>query len=166
MKYSFRRLSERISEWAGSTMGFILAIVGVIVWLVTGPYFGFSDTWLIAITAITDVVIFLMVFSIQNTQNRDSKSIRLKLNELIASNKQARDTFIGLETLTDGELAELDDEFKQLLDSLDANAPKSMHKLHKVVRQEKAKRPAFYEQAEHIVDTLLSPVTGKVEHKS
>lgn len=146
-------------------MGFAFSVVGVIVWLTTGPYFHFSDTWLIAITAITDVIIFIMVFSIQNTQNRDSKAIRLKLNELIASNKQARDTFIGLETLTDGELAELDDEFKHLLDSLDSQAPKSMHKLHKAVKQEKAKRPAFYEQAEHIVDTLLSPVAAKIEHK-
>lgn len=153
-----------ISEWAGSPMGFIFSVIGVVVWLTTGPYFHFSDTWLIAITAITDVIIFVMVFSIQNTQYRDSKAIRLKLNELIASSKQARDTFIGLETLTDGELAELDDEFKELLEKL--NAPQSMQKLHKTIKQEKAKRPVFYEQAEHIVDTLLSPLSSKTEpHK-
>ncbi len=164
MKYSFRRVSKKISEWAGSTMGFVLSIVGVVVWLTTGPYFHFSDTWLIAITAITDVIIFVMVFSIQNTQYRDSKSIQLKLNELIASNKQARDTFIGLETLTDNELAELDGEFQELLTKLEA--PTSMHKLHKAVKQEKSKRPAFYEQAEHLVDSLLSPLNNKgSEHK-
>lgn len=155
----FRNISTKISEWAGSSMGFVFSIIGVIVWLTTGPYFHFSDTWLIAITAITDVIIFVMVFSLQNTQNRDSKAIRLKLNELIASNKQARDTFIGLEELTDGELAELDGEFQQLLAKLDA--PKSMHKLHKAVKQEKAKRPAFYEQAEHLMDNLLGPLAGK-----
>ena len=163
MKYTFRSLSAKVSSWAGSTMGFVFSVVGVIVWLTTGPYFHFSDTWLIAITAITDVIIFVMVFSIQNAQNRDSKAIRLKLNELIATNKQARDTFIGLETLTDGELAELDSEFQQLLDKLDS--PKSIHKLHSVVKQEKSKRPAFYQQAEHIVEDLLGPLTGKNEHK-
>lgn len=145
-------------------MGFVFSVFGVIVWLTTGPYFHFSDTWLIAITAITDVIIFVMVFSLQNTQNRDSKAIRLKLNELIASNKQARDTFIGLETLTDGELAELDSEFQQLLSKLDT--PKSLHKLHSAVKQEKSKRPAFYAQAEHIVEDLLAPLTAPLTGKN
>lgn len=164
MNHNFRNVSAKISQWAGSTMGFVFSIIGVVVWLTTGPYFHFSDTWLIAITAITDVIIFVMVFSIQNAQNRDSKAIRLKLNELIASNKQARDTFIGLEELTDGELAELDGEFQQLLDKLDA--PNSMQKLHKTIKQEKTRRPAFYEQAEHLVGDLFSPLTGRNEHKS
>lgn len=169
MKTVFRHISAKISEWAGSTFAFVLAVVGVVVWLVSGPYFHFSELWLITITSITDVIIFIMVFSIQNTQNRDSKAIRLKLNELIASNKQARDTFIGLEELTDSELAELDDEFQQLLTNL--NTPKSMQKLHKAVKQEKAKRPAFYEQAGHLVDKVLSPLgpldplNGRNEHK-
>lgn len=163
MKSIFRRISGRISAWAGSTMGFVFSVVGVVVWLTTGPYFHFSDTWLIAITAITDVIIFVMVFSIQSTQNRDSKAIRLKLNELIASNNKARDAFIGLEELTDNELAELDAEFQHLLVNLDT--PASMKKLHTAVKQEKAKRPAFYEQAEHLVGELFTPITGKIEHK-
>lgn len=163
MKNSFRQISANISRWAGSTWAFGLAILGVLVWLVSGPYFHFSDTWLIAVTAVTDIVIFIMVFSIQNTQNRDSKAIQLKLNELISADKKARDTFIGLETLTDGELSELDDEFQQLLAKLDA--PAAMHKLHKTIKQEKAHRPAFYEQAEHLVDTLLSPLNNKNQDK-
>jgi low affinity Fe/Cu permease len=163
MKNSFHQISANISRWAGSTWAFGLAILGVLVWLVSGPYFHFSDTWLIAVTAVTDIVIFIMVFSIQNTQNRDSKAIQLKLNELISADKKARDTFIGLETLTDGELSELDDEFQQLLAKLDA--PASMHKLHKTIKQEKAHRPAFYEQAEHLVDTLLSPLNNKNQDK-
>jgi low affinity Fe/Cu permease len=162
MRFSFRRLSAKVSEWAGSSTAFALSIFGVLAWLVSGPYFHYSEIWLITITAITDVIIFVMVFSLQNTQNRDSKAIRLKLNELIASNKQARDTFIGLETLTDGELAELDDEFQQLLARLDT--PQSMHKLHTSIKQEKSKRPAFYQQAEHIVDSLLKPLERPLEH--
>lgn len=145
-------------------MAFVLSIIGVLAWLITGPYFHFSDTWLITITAITDVVIFIMVFSIQNTQRRDSKAIQLKLNELIAADKKARDTFIGLETLTDGELTQLDDEFRQLLAKLDVPPP-SIHKIHKSIKQEKAKRPGFYEQAEHLVDNLLSPLNSKDDKK-
>lgn len=145
-------------------MGFVFSVLGVAVWLTTGPYFHFSDTWLITITAITDVIIFVMVFSLQSTQNRDSKAIRLKLNELIASNKQARDAFIGLETLTDNELAELDDEFQQLLDKLDTS--QSMRKLHSAVKNEKAKRPAFYQHAGHLVEDLLGPLKNKNEHNA
>ena len=141
---------------ASSTFAFVLAIIGVVVWLVTGPYFGFSDTWLITVTAITDVVIFIMVFSIQNTQYRDSKAIQLKLNELISADKKARDTFIGLETLTDSELATLDEEFKSLLTRLDA--PPAMQKLHSTIKHEKAKRPNLYEQTEHLVESIIAPL--------
>ncbi len=163
MKNSFHSISIKISRWAGSPMAFILAVIGVLAWLLTGPYFHFSDTWLAAIASITGVVIFLMVFSIQNTQNRDSKALQLKLNELISVDKRARDTFIGLETLTDNELTELDEEFKQLLTRLDA--PPAMQKLHKTISHEKAKRSGFYEQAEHLVDTLLSPLNSKTDKK-
>ncbi len=156
-------ISIKVSVWAGSTMAFALAIIGVLVWLITGPYFHFSNTWLIAITAITDIVIFIMVFSIQNTQNRDSKAIQLKLNELIVADQKARDTFIGLEGLTDGELAALDEEFKQLLERLEVHP--AMHKLHKSIKEERAKRPSFYKQAGHLVDTLLNPLTGNGDKK-
>ena len=97
-----------------------------------------------------------MVFSIQNTQNRDSKAIQLKLNELISANKKARDSFIGLESLTDEELTELDGEFQKLLAKLDENS--AMHKLHKSIKSEKANRPSFYRQAERFVDQLIKSV--------
>jgi len=142
-------------------MGFVFSVIGVVVWLGSGPYFHYSERWLITITAITDVIIFVMVFSIQNTQFRDSKAIQLKLNELIATDNKARDTFIGLETLTDAELAELDDEFKQLLERLPAHP--AVNKLHAHIKNEKSKRPSFYEQAEHLVDSLLGPLTPKNE---
>jgi low affinity Fe/Cu permease len=153
MKINLQRISVTVSRLASSTNAFLLSIVSVLVWLITGPYYHFSNTWLITITVITDVIIFIMVFSIQNTQFRDSKAIQLKLNELIVADKKARDTFIGLETLTDTELAALDGEFKKLLAELDLHP--AMHKIHHSIKEEKAKRPSFYEQTEQFVDSLF-----------
>lgn len=119
-------------------MAFGLAVLGVVVWFVSGPLFHFSNTWLLFISTATDVVIFVMVFSIQNTQNRESKAMQLKLNELINVDQRARATFIGLEALTDDELAELDDEFRKIADSLPV-AP-AVHKLHSKIKEAKARR--------------------------
>jgi len=163
MQNSLQKVSVTVSRWGSSTLAFILSIVGVLAWLAAGPYFHFSNTWLLAITVVTDVIIFIMVFSIQNTQFRDSKAIQLKLNELIVADRKARDTFIGLETLTDGELASIDDEFKQLLGQLDVHP--AMHKLHAHIKQEKAKRPSFYQQTEHLVSAILSPLTQAEQRK-
>lgn len=159
MKDLLQKLSVKVSKMGSSPGGFVFSIVGVVLWLASGPYFHYSEEWLITITAITDVIIFVMVFSIQNTQFRDSKAIQLKLNELISADQKARDTFIGLEALTDSELATLDNEFKQLLGKMDADP--AMHKLHATIKREKAKRPSFYEQAEHFMDTLLGPLVSK-----
>jgi low affinity Fe/Cu permease len=160
MKNSFQRFAAKISHWTGSTNAFLLALAVIIVWLCTGPRAKFSDTWLIAITTITDVTVFLMVFLIQNTQNRDSKAIQLKLNELIIADKKARDAFIGLETLTDNELAELDQEFKRLSESLEV-AP-AVHKHHKKIIHERERRGVgLYDQAEHLMDALLNTFNGK-----
>src|SRR5579863_6622257 len=104
MKKVIHNLSVSMSVIAGSTGAFVLAIVGVLVWIISGPYFHFSNTWLVAISAITSAVVFIMVFSIQSTQNRDSKAVHLKLNELIVADRKARNAFIGLEELTDAEL--------------------------------------------------------------
>lgn len=108
-----------------------------------------------------------MVFSIQNTQNRDSKAIRLKLNELIVANKSAREAFIGLEALTDSELDIIDKEFKQLL--ADKDETHALHKLHAKISEEKAHRPAFSEQVGHqvghLVENLLSPFNGNQDKK-
>lgn len=163
MNKKLLRISVTVSKLGSSTTAFLLSILVVLVWLALGPSFHFSNTWLLAITVISDVIIFVMVFSIQNTQFRDSKAIQLKLNELIVANKKARDTFIGLETLTDSELSALDDEFKKLITELDVHP--AMHKLHGAIKEEKAKRPGFYEQAEHLVETLFSPLNGESHKK-
>ena len=159
MKNIIRKLSILVSRMGSSTGGFVFSIVGVVLWLASGPYFHYSERWLITITAITDIIIFVMVFSIQNTQFRDSKAIQLKLNELIVADKKARDTFIGLEALTDNELSILDAEFKELLQHVDAHP--AIHKLHATIKQESHIRPTIYSQTEQFVDALLKPLSPK-----
>src|SRR5665213_1214812 len=146
LKNPFRSLSSKISNLAGSTWAFALAILGILVWAITGPHFHFSNTWLITVATFTDVVIFLMVFSLQASQNRDSKAIQLKLNELIVANKQASNAFIGLESLTDEELGELDGEFKEMLETMTIKPV--FHKLHKKIKEETSNRSSL-EQAGH-----------------
>ena len=152
MKSSFRSISAKISILAGSTWAFMLAVLGVLVWAITGPYFHFSNSWLITIATVTDVVIFLMVFSLQASQNRDSKAIQLKLNELIIADQKASNAFIGLESLTDEELGELDEEFKEVLATIAAKPV--LHKLHKKIKEEKSNRSSMGQKGK-LVTTLM-----------
>lgn len=92
----------------------MLAVVVVLAWGITGPIFGFSDTWQLIINTGTTIITFLMVFLIQNTQNRDARAMHLKLDELVRATKDARDEIIDAEDLTDEELAKLHHEFQQL----------------------------------------------------
>lgn len=110
----FRRIAARTSHGVGSPWAFIAAAGVIVVWGVTGPLFGFSDTWQLVINTSTTIVTFLMVFLIQNTQNRDSHALHLKLDELIRSDTGARNRLMGLEDLADEELAELQAEFYAL----------------------------------------------------
>jgi low affinity Fe/Cu permease len=130
MKDLFRKIANRISSWTGSASAFLLAITIVLVWAVTGPVFDFSSTWQLMINTGTTIVTFLMVFLIQNTQNRDGKALQLKLDELIRASKPARDNFLDLEDMSDEELAELDQEFKKLHQQYENNSSPSLHKLH------------------------------------
>jgi len=114
MRETFRKISRTISEAVGSAFAFILAFFVIIVWAVSGPYFHYSDTWQLIINTGTTILTFLMVFLIQNTQNRDSKAVHLKLDELIRSVKPARNKMLDLEDLSDEELNRLGDEFKKL----------------------------------------------------
>jgi low affinity Fe/Cu permease len=95
----------RVISWeVGRAWAFALAVVCIVVWGVTGPMFGFSDTWQLVINTGTTIVTFLMVFLIQNAQNRDAAAIQAKLDELIRTSKAARNSFVGLEHLTEEEL--------------------------------------------------------------
>jgi low affinity Fe/Cu permease len=115
-----KNLFERFANWAtnatGSSAAFITAIVVIIVWAVTGPVFKYSDTWQLVINTGTTIVTFLMVFLIQKTQNKDSKAIHLKLNELIASHQGASNRMVNLEDLTEKELDQLHKFYEQLSD--------------------------------------------------
>ncbi|EQB12340.1 low affinity iron permease family protein [Sphingobium lactosutens] len=108
----FAALSHRIASWAGQPAAFILAALTVLVWLVTGPVFGYSDTWQLVINTGTTIVTFLMVFLIQNAQNRDGAAIQAKLDELIRAIDGARNDFIGIEHLTEAQL----ERIKQVLE--------------------------------------------------
>ena len=118
MNEVFHRLAVRVSSVVGSPKVFLLALVIIIVWAFTGPIFGFSDTWQLIINTGTTIVTFLMVFLIQNTQNRDSKAMHLKLDELIRGVKGARNDLVDLEEMTDKELDELQQKFHNLREKL------------------------------------------------
>jgi low affinity Fe/Cu permease len=110
----FRRLAQTTAERVGRPQVFLLAVGVVVVWAVTGPIFHFSDTWQLVINTGTTIVTFLMVFLIQNTQNRDTHAVQLKLDELIVANKNARNALLGAEGMSDQELADLQAEFGRL----------------------------------------------------
>lgn len=105
---------KRISELSGSAFASIGAFFLIVVWLVTGPYFHFSDTWQLVINTLTSVVTFLIVFIIQHTQNRDTISIQLKLDELIRANQQAHNFMMDLEKFNDKQIEQLETKYKQL----------------------------------------------------
>jgi len=113
-----KNLFERFANWAtnatGSSYAFIMAISIIIIWLVTGPVFNYSDTWQLIINTGTTIVTFLMVFLIQKTQNKDSKAIHLKLNELLAAHAGASNRMVDIEDLTEEELDRLHEFYEQL----------------------------------------------------
>ena len=128
---------------------FVLAVAIVVVWGCTGPLFHYSDTWQLVINTGTTIVTFLMVFLIQNTQNRDSKAVQLKLDELIRATKGARNTYVGLEDLLDADIEELEKEFKLLVQN--PNTVRALNKLHDKIELEKNRRRSIREAATHML---------------
>lgn len=110
----FRRIATATAHAVGHPATFAASFALVLAWAVAGPIFGFSDTWQLVINTGTTIVTFLMVFLIQNTQNRDSHALHLKLDELIAASAHARNRMIALEELDEEELDELQQEFDRL----------------------------------------------------
>jgi low affinity Fe/Cu permease len=108
----FTRVATAISSAAGRPLTAILAMLVIIVWAVSGPMFAFSDTWQLVINTGTTIVTFLMVFLIQNTQNRDAAAMQAKLDELIRSIEAARGQFIGIEHLTDEQIEAIRDKLE------------------------------------------------------
>jgi low affinity Fe/Cu permease len=112
----FTRFAKRSARWSGRPATFGLAVGAIVLWAFTGPVFGFSDTWQLVINTATTIVTFLMVFLIQNTQNRDSEAMQLKLDELIRSLDSARNETLDLEELEEAELDRLRESYEQLAD--------------------------------------------------
>ena len=114
MKELFRLFAQKTSQLVSSSWAFILAVLIIIAWAVTGPIFHYSDTWQLVVNTGTSIITFLMVFLIQNTQNRDAKAIHLKLDELLRGVKGARTGLVNLEQLSDDDLERLQKEFERL----------------------------------------------------
>jgi low affinity Fe/Cu permease len=113
-KSRFTRFAKWTSRVTGRPLAFLVAVMVILVWAITGPLFGFSDTWQLVINTGTTIVTFLMVFLIQNTQNRDSEAIQIKLDELIRAVKGARNALLDLEELEDEELDRLRDHYERI----------------------------------------------------
>ena len=122
---AFRVFARRSSMMLGSAWAFAGAVLVIVVWLLTGPTFHFSDTWQLIINTATTVITFLMVFLIQNTQNRDAKAMHLKLDEVIRALKGARNQLVDLEDLSDEELKKLEEQFRRLRTTAERNGTRS-----------------------------------------
>src|SRR5262245_23375567 len=119
-KNFFARLASATARKAGQPLAFTIACLIIIAWALTGPIFHFSDTWQLVINTGTTIVTFLVVFLIQNTQNRDSEAMHLKLDELIRSHRPASNELIDVEELSDEELAALDERYQAIRKERDA----------------------------------------------
>lgn len=112
---AFAQFATRVANWAGQPAAFVAALSTIAIWLLSGPAFHWSDTWQLVVNTATTIVTFLMVFLIQNSQNRDAAAMQAKLDELIRAVKSARNEFIGIEHLTDAQIesirAELEAQF-------------------------------------------------------
>jgi low affinity Fe/Cu permease len=124
---AFRVFARRSSIALGSAWAFAGAVLVILVWLLTGPTFHFSDTWQLIINTATTIVTFLMVFLIQNTQNRDAKAVHLKLDELIRAIKEARNELVDLEDLSDEELQKLEEQFRSMRKRAERDGNPSRH---------------------------------------
>lgn len=129
-----RSFFERFSNWAttatGSSGAFIAAVLMVVVWAATGPLFDFSETWQLVINTGTTIVTFLMVFLIQKSQNKDSKAIQIKLNELIAAHEKASNRIVDIEDLTEKELDKLHKYYEKLSEL--AEKDDNLHQSHSI----------------------------------
>jgi len=132
---AFRVFARKASGVLGSAWAFCAAILIIIIWAATGPMFHFSDTWQLIINTGTTIVTFLMVFLIQNTQNRDAKAVHLKLDEIIRALKKARNELVDLENLSDEELNKLEDQFRHLREKAENHGPNMRHAAPEVLER-------------------------------
>lgn len=130
----FEKVSHKATEFTGSTSAFIIAAGMIVAWLILGPLFNYSDTWQLVINTTTTIVTFLMVFLIQRSQNKDSKAIHLKLNELVASLEGPSNRLIDVEDMSEEELKTLAKYYQKL--SRLAKKEKDIHSSHSIEEAE------------------------------
>jgi low affinity Fe/Cu permease len=144
---AFRKFAHRISRIVGAPGSFFTAMAVIVAWALTGPVFHFSDTWQLVINTGTTIVTFLMVFLIQNSQNRDARAIHLKLDELLRGVHGARTALVNLESLPDTKLVALQEEFERLQIEYGIEATHVEHIEHELVarrhRRKKQTSPAL-----------------------
>ena len=127
----FSRFARYIAKISGKASAFVLVLMIIVVWLITGPMFNYSDTWQLVINTGSSIVTFLMVFIIQNTQNRDGEALQIKLDELIRSHAAAHNALLDLEELTQEQLETIKDEYEKLA----ALAREELKKVKKKAKQ-------------------------------
>lgn len=164
MNDKFRKIASSVSNIAGSAWVFCLAVIVVGVWAGSGSMFNYSDTWQLVINTGTTIVTFLMVFLIQNTQNRDGKATQLKLDELLRVTK-ARDSFIDIEDLSDDELRELAQEFSRIQKADSDN--EVLNKFHSKLQATLTKRRSLPgEDVANQVVNILNPFSESKDKKN
>lgn len=134
----FEKITNNITRWTGSSIAFGAAAGIIVLWGISGPLFGYSDTWQLVINTGTTIITFLMVFLIQKTQNKDSKAIQLKLNELIAASKHASNRMVDIEDLSEQELDVLHKYYEKLSDI--AQQDEDIHTSHSIDSAERLHR--------------------------
>jgi len=131
----FTAVASRIAFFAGQPAAFVIALALIVIWGVTGPIFGYSDTWQLVVNTATTIITFLMVFLIQNSQNRDGAAMQAKLDELLRAVEAARNEFIGIEHLTDQEIEKIRDalekECEARADDGDDSTPDTIERLRR-----------------------------------
>ena len=135
MRLSFSHAARIVADLLGTPAAFFAAVALILIWAMTGPLFHFSDTWQLLVNTGTTIATFLIVFLIQNTQNRDAKALHLKLDEVIHSMRKARNNLIDLENCTDEELDALQQEFEKVRNG---SSPKPSHETGKATTSVKA----------------------------
>jgi len=142
-KSLFETIAAKITAWAGSVTALCSAMLIIVLWAASGAFFDFSDTWQLVINTGTTIITFLMVFVIQKSQNKDSKAIQLKLNELIAANRYTSNRMVDIEDLTEEELDLLHKFYQRLSDK--AEEEQDIHQSHSIdtaneIHEKKSKR--------------------------
>jgi low affinity Fe/Cu permease len=137
------RLSSKATRWTGSTPALLVAVGIIVVWLVTGPLFGYSNTWQLVINTGTTIVTFVMVFLIQRTQNKDALAVQLKLNELVAAMEGASNRLIDVEDLSEHELKVLHDYYRRLVEMAKTGEDlRTSHSVEEAQQRHNVKRSA------------------------